>query len=379
MTRLHHRPLQHWDTLGGGHTAREIAQQPAVWRLLPQCWNAVATQQRQRIGAILANAQASVILTGAGTSAFAGELAADSLNAACAAQVRAVATTTLLSHPALFVPAQAPLLVVSFARSGNSPESQAVVELVRQLAPGALFLNITCNAEGLLARAGAGRSDTINVVLPAASCDQGFAMTSSFTSMLLRCLALHSPEPLAAAAARTEQLAALAERWLAEQADAWHGHGQARINRIVYLGGGPLEALAREAALKVLELSGGRILALSNSPLGFRHGPKSVLDPQTMVVLFRSQDPHVRRYDQDLLNELQRDSIAAALLSIDGRALGAPAELPDAWLAAAYVVFAQVLALHHSVRLGLTPDNPFPDGTVNRVVQGVIIHPYASA
>ncbi len=379
MNQLHHRPQQHWDTLGGGHTAREIAQQPAIWRALPQCWNNVAPADRQRIAAILANPQASVILTGAGTSAFAGELAADTLNAACAAQVRAVATTTLLSHPALFIAAQAPLLVVSFARSGNSPESQAIVELVRQLAPGTVFLNITCNAEGLLARSGAGRDDTINVVLPAASCDQGFAMTSSFTSMLLSCLALLGPEPLAASAARIEQLADLAERWMADQADVWHLHGQARINRIVYLGGGPLEALAREAALKVLELSGGRILAISNSPLGFRHGPKSVVDPQTMVALFRSQDEHVRKYDQDLLDELQRDQIAGSLLSIDGRELGAPAELPDAWLAAAYVVFAQVLALHHSVRLGLTPDNPFPDGTVNRVVQGVVIHPYASA
>lgn len=379
MTQLHHRPPQHWDTLGGGHTAREIAQQPAVWRQLPQCWDGVAPQDRQRIAAILANPQASVILTGAGTSAFAGELAADTLNAGCAAQVRAVATTTLLSHPALFVTAQAPLLVVSFARSGNSPESQAIVELVRQLAPAALFLNITCNAEGLLARSGAGRTDTINVVLPAASCDQGFAMTSSFTSMLLTALALLGPEPLAAAAARIEELASLAEHWISEQADAWHFWGQSKINRIVYLGGGPLEALAREAALKVLELSGGRILALSNSPLGFRHGPKSVVDGQTMVVVFRSQDQHVRHYDQDLLNELQRDKIAGSLLSIDGRELGAPAGMPDAWLAAAYVVFAQVLALHHSVRLGLTPDNPFPDGTVNRVVQGVIIHPYASA
>ncbi|WP_342113503.1 SIS domain-containing protein [Pseudoduganella sp. OTU4001] len=379
MTQLHHRPQAHWDALGGGHTAREIAQQPTVWRQLPQCWNDVPAASRLRIKGILANPQASVILTGAGTSAFAGELAADTLNAAWPAQVRAVATTTLLSHPALFVDAQAPLLVVSFARSGNSPESQAIVDLVRQLAPGTLFLNITCNAEGKLARHGAGRDDTINVVLPAASCDQGFAMTSSFTSMLLTALALLGPGPLDESAARVEQVAALAQRWISELAGPWHACAQSQVHRIVYLGGGPLEALAREAALKVLELSAGRILALSNSPLGFRHGPKSVVDAQTMVVVFRSQDEHVRRYDQDLLDELQRDGIAGSVLAIDGRERGAPATLSDAWLAAAYVVFAQVLALHHSVRLSLTPDNPFPDGTVNRVVQGVIIHPYASA
>ncbi len=379
MSKLHQLDPAQWQALGGGHTAREIAQQPELWRQLPQCWGAVSTQDKRRIASILGDAQASVILTGAGTSAYAGELAADTLNAAWPAQVRAVATTTLLSHPALYVAAQARLLVVSFARSGNSPESQAIVELVRQLAPQAVFLNITCNAEGKLARANAGRGDTINVVLPAASCDQGFAMTSSFTSMVLTALALLGPDTLAASSNHIEQLAALASQWMDGQAEDWLSWGQQAFKRIVYLGGGPLEALAREAALKVLELSAGRILAICNSPLGFRHGPKSMVDKDTLVVLFRSQDAHVRSYDLDLLTELQRDQIAGAVLAIDGCALGAPAALPDCWLAAAYIVFAQVLALHQSVRLGLTPDNPFPDGTVNRVVQGVTIHPYAQA
>lgn len=377
MQTLLHRPSTQWDVLGGRHTAREIAQQPAVWSQLPQCWDAVPAQQRQRIAAILSDPYANVILTGAGTSAYVGEVAADALNAGRPAQVRAVATTNLLSHPALYIGQSARLLVVSFARSGNSPESQGVVDLVRQLAPGAVFLNITCNAEGLLARSGHGRDDTINMILPTASCDQGFAMTSSFTSMLLTALALLGGAPLADSEAKVKQLAALAQQWIAGQAERWYTWGQTRVSRIVYLGAGPLEALAREAALKVLELSGGRILALSNSPLGFRHGPKSAVDGDTLVAMFRSQDEYVRRYDQDLLDELRGDGIARAVLSIDGRELGAPCDLPDAWLAAAYVLFAQVLALHQSVRLCLTPDNPFPDGTVNRVVQGVTIHSYA--
>ncbi len=379
MPHLHHLPAERWDALGGGHTAREIAQQPNVWRHLPACWDSLSPEALHRIQAVLDNPRASVILTGAGTSAFAGELAADTLNAACPAQVRAIATTSLLSHPSLFVDNKNPLIVVSLARSGNSPESQAVVELVRQLAPQTLFLNITCNAEGLLARAGHEREDTINVILPAASCDQGFAMTSSFTGMLLTTLALLDREPRSVAVQRIEELAQFAERLLDTQAEAWHALGQRDLTRIVYLGGGPLEALAQEAALKVLELSAGRILALSNSPLGFRHGPKSALERNTLVVTFCSQDEYVRRYDLDLLAELRRDKVAGAVLAIDGRELGASPTLPDAWLAAAYVLFAQVLALHQSVRLGLTPDNPFPDGTVNRVVQGVTIHPYAHA
>lgn len=377
MTQLHHRPASLWAERGGAHTAREIAQQPAVWRQLPATLDNLPSSARDTLHALLTDPRALVLLTGAGTSAYAGELIADHLDAAWPAQVKALATTTLLSHPRLYLEAKRPLLVVSFARSGNSPESQAAVELVRAQSPGARFLNITCNADGKLARAAAGQPDTISVVLPAACCDQGFAMTSSFTTMVLAALSLLSPDPQAVSAQRVQQLAALAEQWLSTQAEDWHALGQRDFQRIIYLGGGPLEALAREAALKVLELSGGRTLALANTPLGFRHGPKSVLNKDSLVVLFRSQDGHARLYDQDLLNELRRDSVAGAVLAMDGLGLGASAELSDAWLAVCYVVFAQVLALHQSLRLGLTPDNPFPDGTVNRVVQGVIVHAYA--
>lgn len=379
MTQLHHLPTQLWAERGGAHTASEIAQQPAVWRQLSTCLNALPEAALNSLHDLLQDANTLVLLTGAGTSAYAGELVADQLNAVWPAQIRALATTTLLSHPALYLPAGRRLLLVSFARSGNSPESQAAVELLRKQSPGARFLNITCNAEGRLARDGAGQADTINLVLPDACCDQGFAMTSSFTTMVLAALAVLGADAPGVAAQRVEQLAALAERWLSTQAADWHALGQRDFQRIIYLGGGPLEALAREAALKVLELSGGRILALANSPLGFRHGPKSVLNQDSLVVLFRSQDTHARLYDQDLLDELRRDQVAGAVIAIDARALGADDGLSDAWLAVCYVLFAQVLALHQSLRLGLTPDNPFPNGTVNRVVQGVTIHDYARA
>ncbi|MRV70262.1 SIS domain-containing protein [Duganella sp. FT92W] len=378
MTLLPPFSAAQWQALGGAHTAQEIAQQPAVWRELARQLRALPASRLAALQTLLEDHRTQVILTGAGTSSYIGELAADTLNTAVPAQVRAIATTSLLSHPALYVEPGRPLLLVSFARSGNSPESQAVVELVRKLAPGARFLHITCNAQGRLAAAGAGRDDTHTFVLPAASCDQGFAMTSSFTAMLLAALSLLGPDPLDVAARRIDTLAALAARWLDEQAASWHDIGHTPVSRIVYLGSGALEGLAREAALKVLELSAGLILAVPHTPLGFRHGPKSMLNQHTLVVLFHSQDPHARRYEDDLLQELRRDRVAGAVLALDGAALGAPAGLSDAWLAVAYAVFAQTLALHQSVRLGLPPDNPFPDGTVNRVVQGVTVYDYAA-
>ena len=140
--------------------------------------------------------------------------------------------------------------------------------------------------------------------------------------------------------------------------------------------------LARECALKVLELTAGRVLALANTPLGFRHGPKSTLDGNTLVVVLRSVQPLARRYEQDLLEELRRDGVAGQVLAIgphsdigadDDYTLSVP-PLDDPWLAPVWLGFAQLFALQRSAALGLTPDNPFPDGTVNRVVKGVTIH-----
>ncbi|MEJ6001151.1 tagatose-6-phosphate ketose isomerase [Paucibacter soli] len=390
---MHQRTPDDWRALGGLDTAQEIAQQPAVWRALAAGLCAGQAEIEAFLGDWLARPEHLVILTGAGSSAYVGEIAADGLNAAWPAEVRAIASTSLLSHPELYLRPERPTLLVSFARSGNSPESLATVELLRsRLRAPCLFLNISCNAEGSLVRHNAGRPDTLNLLMPAASCDRGFAMTSSFSSMLLAALAVLAapgsawPDRLA----RLEQLAVQGEQALQAWAPSLSSLGEQAFERIVYLGSGPLEALAKEAALKVLELSSGRSLALANTPLGFRHGPKSALNAASLVVVFRSAGALARSYEQDLLDELRRDGVAGRIVTVgpadsasagadDAWSLpaGALAELAaqgDAWLAPLWLLMAQQFALHQSARLGLTPDNPFPDGTVNRVVQGVTIH-----
>jgi len=385
---LLHRSAQTWQGMGGLATAQEIAQQPAVWRELA----AGLQTGRAGIEAFLADWLQQpghlVILTGAGSSAYVGEIVADTLNAAWPAEVRAIASTSLLSHPELYLRRERPTLLVSFARSGNSPESLATVELLRSRVAAPLrFLNISCNAEGELVRGNAQQADTLNLLMPAASCDRGFAMTSSFTSMLLAALTVFDPGAWPARLQRLELLAAQAELALRAWAPSLMSLGEQAFERIVYLGSGPLEALAKEAALKVLELTSGRSLSLANTPLGFRHGPKSALNAQSLVVLFHSASALARRYEQDLLDELRRDQVAGRIVSVgpagsdlasDGQAwtlaAAALAGLGDAWLAPLWLLMAQQLALHQSARLGLTPDNPFPDGTVNRVVQGVTIY-----
>ncbi|MBD9536224.1 SIS domain-containing protein [Stenotrophomonas sp. STM01] len=372
--------LSNWQRLGGADTAAEIAQQPLLWEALAHDLSEHAPRLQAFLGERLDDPRQRVLFTGAGSSGFIAEMVADTLNAQWPAEIRAVHTTSLLTHPALYLQRDRPTLLVSFGRSGSSPESVAAVERVRADVDDARFLDITCNADGELARRGAGRADTCTLLMPPASCDRAFAMTSSLSCMLLAALASFDRAPWNARIQRLAQVAALARQGIADWDAAVATLAQQPFSRVIYLGSGPHEALAREAALKVLELTAGRVLALANTPLGFRHGPKSTLNGETLVVVFRSVQPLARRYEQDLLEELRADGVAGKVLSIgpqldagDDYTLPVPA-LPDSWLAPVWLPFAQLYALQRSAALGLTPDNPFPDGTVNRVVKGVTIH-----
>ncbi|MGO1003403.1 SIS domain-containing protein [Lysobacter sp. CA196] len=371
-----------WQRLGGADTAAEIAQQPALWDRLAQD----LAQARERVQAFLGDClddpRQRVLFTGAGSSGFIADMVADRINAQWPAEVRAVHTTSLLTHPALYLQRDRPTLLVSFARSGSSPESVAAVEVVRAEVEHARFLDITCNPEGELARRGAGRDDTCTLQMPPASCDRAFAMTSSLSCMLLTALSVFDTAPWPQRIERLPQLASSVREGLAQWDAPAAALAQRPFNRVIYLASGPLEALAREAALKLLELTAGRVLALANTPLGFRHGPKSTLDGDTLVVVVRSAHALARRYEQDLLDELRRDGVAGQVLAIgphadigadDDHSLRVP-PLDDTWLAPVWLGFAQMYALQRSAALGLTPDNPFPDGTVNRVVKGVTIH-----
>lgn len=122
----------------------------------------------------------------------------------------------------------------------------------------------------------------------------------------------------------------------------------------------------------------------AESPLAFRHGPKAVLNDRTLAVVYVSNDAYTRRYDLDLVEELRRSLAPDGVLALTAQD-GEPGEdlwrlpgldgLDDALVALCYALFAQVIALHTSLRLGHRPDNPFPAQEVNRVVQGVTIHP----
>ena len=372
--------------LGGQLTAAEILQQPAVWGQIESQATQYGGALDSFLAPLLALPELRIVLTGAGTSAFIGELLAPAMLATTARRVEAIATTDLVSGPQRYFQPGAPTLLVSFARSGSSPESVAAVALADQLLPRVWHLVITCNPEGLLYRENRGRANVFTVLLPDATHDRGFAMTTSFTSMLIA-----AALAFGAIARASDAIAAMshaAADVLARAMPLLHGLVARRFQRVVYLGSNELKALAREAALKLLELTDGQVVALFDSPLGFRHGPKTIVDAQTLVVVLLSNDPQARRYDLDLLRELRNDGRAGRVLALSAQhdlaagddvfVLANAAAAADVALALPMIVFCQVFALLQSLALGIRPDTPSVSGTVNRVVSGVTIYPLST-
>ena len=363
----------------GGATILEIAQQPEAWR------EVVANVDEQAAGFlrdVVSRPDLRVILTGAGSSAFAGEIAAPAVRRHLGRRTDAIATTSIVASPMDHLEPHTPTLLVSFGRSGNGPESLATTALADELVDDVWHLVLTCDRNGQLARAHGGRANSLVVLMPERTNDVGFAMTSSLTSMLLYCLLLLGPT-------KPDDVEALARaaQYVVEQAPDIQELARGKKQRFVYLGSGPLAALARESALKLLELTAGEVVTYFDSPLGFRHGPKSVLDADTLALVYVSTDPYTRRYDLDIVAEIRAqlgpDSVvvlsAVPLHEAVGPATVVPglAGLDDSAVALAYLVFAQYLALYTSLEYGKTPDNPFPSGEVSRVVKGVTIYPMA--
>lgn len=171
--------------VGGLWTAREIAQQPISWSRT----QLLIEQQADAIGSFIEplrqRRDLRIILTGAGSSSFIGQCLAPFMLQRLAHRVEAIATTDLLSGPGLYLQKDVPTLLVSFARTGNSPESVAVLELAQRLLKECYHLVFTCNEAGSLFERLRGQRNGLAILLPPETHDKGFAATSSVTSMML--------------------------------------------------------------------------------------------------------------------------------------------------------------------------------------------------
>ena len=375
--------------LGAEITTREIYQQPDVWKEAFEAYS----ERRQEIAAFLQgiadkNEYIKVILTGAGTSAYVGDTLVPYFKEVYDERkwnFNAIATTDIVANPQTYLKKDVPTVLVSFARSGNSPESVATVDLAKSLVDELYQVTITCAAEGELALQAHGDERNLLLLQPAASNDAGFAMTSSFTSMMLTALLVFDPTEFSVKAERFEVLASLARKVL-DNAEDVKELVDLDFNRVIYLGAGPFFGLAHEAQLKILELTAGQVATMYESPVGFRHGPKSLINEDTVVLVFGSTTDYTRKYDLDLVREVAGDQIARRVVLLSDQtfglenvkevALGCGGVLSDVYRVFPYIIYGQLFSLLTSLKVGNRPDTPSPTGTVNRVVQGVIIHEF---
>jgi tagatose-6-phosphate ketose/aldose isomerase len=361
-------------------TAKEVSQQPNCWRDTLVLLAGQSQMLQAWLNPILAQPNLNIILTGAGTSAYVGNASVGHLNQYTDYNFQATSTTELVACPEQYLKPNQPCLLISFARSGNSPESVAAINIASQYIQKCSHLFITCNPDGELHQQSlkssiiTSKNTSINndqyysLLMPSQTLDKSFAMTSSFTSMLVAVLSVFTPAP-----DQLEEIASETEKMLNDQnISYYHRLAEKDYDRIVFLGAGCLSGFAQEASLKCLELTAGKVTCSFESPLGFRHGPKSLVNNKTLIVLLSSGNSYTRLYDTDLLNELYTDNKALHIETL----IAENYQLDDVWLGLKYIVASQLIAFFKSLQLGLTPDNPCPTGEVNRVVQGVTIYPY---
>ena len=376
--------------LGALITTKEIAQQPELWEETALIYQQYQAKLAEFITSFVLkeNQKLRVIFTGAGTSQYVGDTLVPYLRQVGDSSLfsfESLATTDIVASPKDYLLPNEPTLLVSFARSGNSPESKATVQLATRLVKNIKHLIITCAPEGELAKFGNSDPDSLVVLMPQRSNDKGFAMTGSFSCMVLAGLLFFDQTTPAQKLAYVAKCASLGREVLTNEAKI-KDLVDLDFERIVYLGSGSLSGLAREAQLKILELTHGQIATSFDSSMGFRHGPKSFITDKTLVLGFVGNDAYTKQYDLDVLNEIFHDQIAKKTVAVGQLAdipfagtkiaLTSDELLPVGYLALPDVMVAQTVALLTAVKLKNTPDTPSPTGTVNRVVKGVVIHEF---
>jgi len=372
-------------------TSEEIARQPKLWLDLA----GILIDRKDDIEAFLEKAGGAgsmrIIFTGAGSSGFIGDALAALIAKDSRVRAESIHSTDIVTAPESYLFADVPTLLVSFARSGNSPESVGAVEYARAICKDLHEVAIVCDDTSDLYHYSVKAERGLILVMPEGSNDKGFAMTSSVSCMLLAGFALFNADKIDDLA---RDIALLAEtvkasgQGLAKTAREW---AERDFDRIVYLGCGFRKALAHEAALKMMELTGGIVNGSYESSAGFRHGPKSVINNNTLTVHMISNDPFTAMYDLDLLKEVVSQQERNMILSLypenaqgamgdeaipigaDGYAIGS-----DICTGLQALVFCQTLAMFKSMSLGVNTDNPSPTGTVNRVVKGITVYGYKS-
>lgn len=364
------------------HTYKEIRQQPRVWKAAYE----IVLKRKPEISAFIrkyVDSGYSVVLTGAGTSAYIGDALECALRGTLLTGASAIATTDIITAPELFFGKDSKVLLISFARSGNSPESIGAIKAVEQAAGSVAHIFITCNAEGELAkRQGA---NILCLLLPPETNDLSLAMTSSYSTMYLTCAMIANIDNIEADKKHIEVLADAVEKAMDRYEDGIDSIAQRPFQRAIFLGSGALKGVAEEARLKLQELTDGAIMCAFDSFLGFRHGPKAVVHEDSLLVYFISPDPKVRRYEMDLIGQIAAHNKVTATVAVCQKnhdlsgmdllvELGIPEDMPARYSSVGFIFTAQLLGCFKSINVGLCPDTPSVSGNISRVVEGVTLY-----
>lgn len=368
---------------GGLHTAVEIQGQPLLWQ---QVYDLVLFKKDallKFLSPILEQADARIILTGAGSSAFIGEAAQGIVQNTTHRITSAIATTDLITHPQLYFIRKMPTLMVSFARSGNSPESLEAVTLANEYCDNIFHLIITCSKDGELVKNKI--FNAYHLILPEGANDKSLAMTGSFTSMLLSIILVAKIQSLETLLPAVELLKARGKEILGRYLPRIKSIAEQPYERVIFLGSGPLLGVARECHLKLQELTDGKVICKHDSFLGFRHGPRAVINEVTFIIYLFSENEHVFQYERDLGLSLDADvrnvktvcvnrHIPTLQHSVLDVSFDNAKEPLNELAFISSTLIGQLLGFFHSLYLGLEPDNPSVSGSISRVVQGVTIY-----
>jgi len=383
--KILNRQAEFFDIRHAGNTAREIAQQPGMWRKLAN----ILETQRNEISNFMNKVEKvhglRIVFTGAGSSAFIGESMQMLLSGESGLRCEAVHTTDIVASPDSTLP-DTPTLLVSYSRSGESPESIGTLRYAAKRVSKLFNIVFVCKEDSTVAKYASEAGDTLLLNMPPESCDQGFAMTSSVSCMALATWCVFGYRQLDAKLEYIRRLSDIAETEIDKMDESAQHISSWDFDRIVYLGSGALRGLAREAAIKMLELSAGDVNSGWDTPTGFRHGPKSVINASTVTVHLLSNIPHTRRYDDCLLDEVLRQRGENRVVTVSPVSKdAAPSDFNviyalnedmrgEIFTYIMDLLFVQLLALEKSIRLGKPTDNPAPGGEVNRVVKGIEIY-----
>jgi tagatose-6-phosphate ketose/aldose isomerase len=375
-------PIETQRERGYFHTLREICQQPSTWLATSETMLAAAPAVARSLDGIK-----SLVLTGSGSSEFAGACVRLPLESDLGIFTESIASGTLLMFASRALGPARPSLVVSLSRSGESPESLATVAMLLDSEPELRHLILTCNAQGGLARAYPNDPRVVLVTLDERTNDRSLVMTSSFTNLVVAARFLGYLERRGEYRTLARDLSRIADGLLRSSFSVFADLARRDFGRVVFLGDGARFGSAREAALKMLEMTAGRVPVVPETYLGLRHGPMSFVSEHTLIVCFLASDARRRAYEMDLIRELDRKKLGLAKLILGERippeliserdvaieCVGL-ADVGDENAPAIDVLAGQLLAFFRCLEEGLKPDSPSEGGVISRVVETFPLH-----